>query len=176
MASAGFRCVDAAQDLFGSSVAIDGSTVIAGAPSDDVGANPNQGSAVVFFSENENENENVAPVAAGCDGVPATIVGTGGSDTLNGNGANDVIVGRGGDDRITAGGGIDRVCGGSGNDTIDVGSARRTAATARAAATPRPPASRRSACPGHDRWARRREAARRPRRVHSGAERGRADD
>ena len=39
-----------AQDQLGISVAIDGNTVVAGAPFDDVGIKANQGSAVVFFA------------------------------------------------------------------------------------------------------------------------------
>jgi Ca2+-binding RTX toxin-like protein len=61
-------------------------------------------------------------VRAGCDGVPATIVGTAGNDTLDGTGGNDVIVGLGGNDTIDAGSGDDRVCGGSGRDGIEAGS------------------------------------------------------
>ena len=38
----------AANDFLGSSVAVDGSTIVAGAPGDDVGSNENQGSASVF--------------------------------------------------------------------------------------------------------------------------------
>ena len=38
----------AAGDILGSSVAIDGETILAGAPGDDVGATPDQGSASVF--------------------------------------------------------------------------------------------------------------------------------
>ncbi len=61
-------------------------------------------------------------VRAGCDGVPATIVGTAGNNTINGTGGNDVIVGLGGNDEIRSGSGNDRVCGGSGRDEIASGS------------------------------------------------------
>ena len=40
----------AADDGLGSSVAVDGATVLAGAPGDDVGANRDQGSASIFFA------------------------------------------------------------------------------------------------------------------------------
>jgi YVTN family beta-propeller protein len=61
-------------------------------------------------------------ITPGCDGVPATRVGTTGSDTLSGTNGNDVIVALGGNDTIDAGSGNDLVCGASGNDTIDLGS------------------------------------------------------
>ncbi len=61
-----------------------------------------------------------APVAT-CEGKPATIVGTTGSDTLVGTGGDDVIVGLGGDDDITGGGGNDLVCGGGGDDKLQGG-------------------------------------------------------
>ena len=61
-------------------------------------------------------------VAAGCDGVAATRIGTAANNVLAGTGGNDVIVGLGGNDTIDAGSGNDRVCGGSGNDEIEAGS------------------------------------------------------
>jgi Ca2+-binding RTX toxin-like protein len=194
-----------AGDRLGASAAISGTTIVGGAPRDDVGDNDAQGSAVVFFAEDNqppvavddvysvigggvlnapapgvlgNDSDpdgdpltaqvvsppasgtlslnpdgsltytpgedtvgsvtftyqasdgtatsNIATVtitvAAGCDGVAATRVGTAGSNVLTGTGGNDVIVGLGGNDTIDAGSGNDRVCGGSGNDTIDAGS------------------------------------------------------
>jgi len=45
-----FAADGANNDQLGSSVAIDGDTVVAGAPLDDVGTNVDQGSAVVFFA------------------------------------------------------------------------------------------------------------------------------
>jgi VCBS repeat-containing protein len=61
-------------------------------------------------------------VTAGCDGRPATIVGTSANNNLNGTGGNDVIVGLGGNDSIDAGSGNDIICGGSGNDDVANGS------------------------------------------------------
>lgn len=68
----------------------------------------------------------VAPVT--CHGVPATIVGTDGSDHLVGTrhrdvivalaGSPDVIKARGGNDLVCAGQGKDVVYGGSGNDVV----------------------------------------------------------
>lgn len=59
-------------------------------------------------------------LAAGwtCNGTPATIVGTSGSDTLMGTPGADVIVAREGDDTIHGLGGDDIVCAGKGNDVI----------------------------------------------------------
>ena len=193
-----------AGDWLGASAAIDGTTIVGGAPRDDVGESNAQGSAVVFFADNQppvavddgysvigggvlnvpapgvlgNDSDPdgdpltaqlVTPpasgtlslnpsgsftytpgedvvgsvtftyqasdgtatsnpatvtitVAAGCDGVAATRVGTPGNNVLNGTSGNDVIVGLGGNDTIDAGSGNDRVCGGSGNDEIEVGS------------------------------------------------------
>lgn len=61
--------------------------------------------------------------AATCRGVPATIVGTPGSDKLVGTGGPDVIAGLGGGDSVTAGAGRDLVCSGGGNDRVDGGAA-----------------------------------------------------
>jgi VCBS repeat-containing protein len=65
-------------------------------------------------------------VRAGCDGRPATQVGTAGNDTLGGSGGNDVIVGLGGNDTIEPGSGTDIVCGGSGRDSVRAGSGNDT--------------------------------------------------
>jgi FG-GAP repeat len=54
----------AASDFFGSSVAIDGDTIVAGAPGDDVGATPDQGSASAFAA-----GSNLPP---DCSAVAAT--------------------------------------------------------------------------------------------------------
>jgi uncharacterized delta-60 repeat protein len=60
-----------------------------------------------------------APPPPACLGrLPATIVGTSGSDTLTGTPGTDVIVGLGGDDTIDGLGGDDRICGGDGNDVL----------------------------------------------------------
>jgi hypothetical protein len=51
-----------------------------------------------------------------CQGIEATIVGTGARDDLTGTRGRDVIVGLGGWDRIDGLGGDDVVCGGTGTD------------------------------------------------------------
>lgn len=58
---------------------------------------------------------------AGCNGTPATIVGTSGNDTIFGTALRDVIQGLGGNDTITGYYDNDRICGGGGNDTISGG-------------------------------------------------------
>lgn len=56
-----------------------------------------------------------------CDGLAATVVGTGGNDTLVGTDGPDVIVALDGDDIIEGLGGDDVLCGGSGVDVITGG-------------------------------------------------------
>jgi hypothetical protein len=56
-----------------------------------------------------------------CNGKPATIVGTDGSDDLDGTQGPDVIVGLGGNDFTSGLGGNDVICGGPGNDLLDGG-------------------------------------------------------
>ncbi len=53
-----------------------------------------------------------------CNGIPATIVGTPGSETIEGTAGADVIAAREGDDTIRGLGGDDIICAGKGNDTI----------------------------------------------------------
>ncbi|MGH8582446.1 MAG: choice-of-anchor Q domain-containing protein [Gammaproteobacteria bacterium] len=53
-----------------------------------------------------------------CDGLPATIIGTDGSEALVGTNGPDVIHGLGGNDVIQGRGGNDVLCGGSGNDVL----------------------------------------------------------
>jgi hypothetical protein len=53
-----------------------------------------------------------------CDGVVATVVGTGGADRLSGTAGRDVVAGLGGDDVVDALGGDDLVCGGPGADRL----------------------------------------------------------
>lgn len=55
---------------------------------------------------------------AGCNGLTATITGTGGNDTITGTSGNDVIMGGLGDDIINGLGGDDVICGSGGNDQI----------------------------------------------------------
>jgi Ca2+-binding RTX toxin-like protein len=59
-----------------------------------------------------------------CDGVTATVVGTGGPDTLTGTPQRDVVVGLGGDDVIEGLGGNDLLCGGAGADRLVGGPGR----------------------------------------------------
>jgi hypothetical protein len=58
-----------------------------------------------------------------CLGLPATKVGTEGSNVINGTSGADVIVGLGGNDKIKGRGGRDLLCGGAGNDTLTGGRA-----------------------------------------------------
>jgi Ca2+-binding RTX toxin-like protein len=85
---------------------------------------------VTAFGEDEAGNLYLADYSGGkiyqikdtyCAGVPATIVGTSGSNTLSGTPGADVIQGLGGSDNISSGGGNDRICGGTGNDTLSGG-------------------------------------------------------
>jgi len=59
-----------------------------------------------------------------CNGLPATIVGTSGSDVIEGTSGDDVIAGLSGHDTIFGRGGDDEICGGSGNDIIFGGGGR----------------------------------------------------
>ena len=61
-------------------------------------------------------------VQAGCEGRPATIIGTSGADNLSATSGDDVILALGGDDVIDSGSGNDIVCAGSGNDRVQGGS------------------------------------------------------
>jgi uncharacterized repeat protein (TIGR01451 family) len=61
--------------------------------------------------------------ASTCRGVPATIVGTPGSDRLIGTGGPDVIAALGGGDTVIAEAGQDLVCSGGGNDRVVAGPA-----------------------------------------------------
>ncbi|HEX5762886.1 MAG TPA: CARDB domain-containing protein [Solirubrobacterales bacterium] len=61
--------------------------------------------------------------ASTCRGVPATIVGTPGSDRLVGTGGPDVIAGLGGGDTVISEAGRDLVCSGGGNDRVVAGPA-----------------------------------------------------
>jgi Ca2+-binding RTX toxin-like protein len=53
-----------------------------------------------------------------CDGKPATIIGTDGSDNRGGTRGPDVIVGLGGGDVVKPGAGNDVICGGKGTDVL----------------------------------------------------------
>jgi len=106
----------ASEGAAGNDVALDSDTVVMGSPSDDFGANFNQGSAYVF------ELSNLPPPQ--CFGAHATIVGTNGRDRLNGTTGNDIIVGLGGNDIINGLGGKDLICGGEGRDKLNGGKGR----------------------------------------------------
>jgi RTX calcium-binding nonapeptide repeat (4 copies) len=56
-----------------------------------------------------------------CNGLVATIVGTGANNTINGTAGRDVIAGLGGADTIDGKGGDDVICGGDGPDTLSGG-------------------------------------------------------
>ena len=62
-----------------------------------------------------------AQTSATCNGLTATIVGSGGDDVLEGTDGDDVIVAFGGNDRIDSGEGDDVICGNSGDDQIWAG-------------------------------------------------------
>jgi hypothetical protein len=53
-----------------------------------------------------------------CQGRPATLVGTGGSDTLSGTPGHDLIAGLGGNDKLSGLAGNDLICGGAGKDRL----------------------------------------------------------
>jgi CotH kinase protein/RTX calcium-binding nonapeptide repeat (4 copies) len=59
-----------------------------------------------------------------CKGIPATIIGTNGSDVPSGTPARDVIVGLGGNDKLSGLAGNDLICGGTGKDTLKGGKGR----------------------------------------------------
>jgi glucose/arabinose dehydrogenase len=56
-----------------------------------------------------------------CKGIPATIIGTNGSDVRSGTPGRDVIVGLGGNDKLSGLAGNDLICGGPGKDTLKGG-------------------------------------------------------
>jgi len=59
------------------------------------------------------------PLAAQtCEGLPATLTGTDGSDSLLGTAGDDVIVTLGGNDLVDGAGGNDVICGGDGDDIL----------------------------------------------------------
>jgi glucose/arabinose dehydrogenase len=59
-----------------------------------------------------------------CKGIPATIIGTDGSDVPSGTPGRDVIVGLGGNDKLSGLAGNDLICGGPGRDTLKGGKGR----------------------------------------------------
>lgn len=59
-----------------------------------------------------------------CQGIKATIVGSGSGETLTGTSRRDIIAGLGGNDVINGGGGNDVICGGTGDDTLRGGGGR----------------------------------------------------
>jgi uncharacterized protein YkwD len=61
-----------------------------------------------------------------CNGLQATIYGTGNDDMLEGTPGNDVIAGLGGNDVIYGLGGKDVICGGNGDDVVSGGSGNDT--------------------------------------------------
>jgi hypothetical protein len=63
---------------------------------------------------------------ATCKGLPATIVGTDGSDVRTGSLGQDVIAGLGGNDTLSGIAGNDVICGGAGRDTLRGGKGKDT--------------------------------------------------
>jgi Ca2+-binding RTX toxin-like protein len=61
-----------------------------------------------------------------CEGQPATVVGTAGTDNLDGTGAADVVTALADSDKVLARAGNDLVCGGPGNDRLKGGPGRDT--------------------------------------------------
>jgi DNA-binding beta-propeller fold protein YncE len=61
------------------------------------------------------------PPQVNCNGLKATIVGTGRAETIRGTGKRDVIAAGAGDDKVKALGGKDVVCGEGGRDDLDGG-------------------------------------------------------
>ncbi|MEO1056059.1 MAG: ExeM/NucH family extracellular endonuclease [Actinomycetota bacterium] len=62
------------------------------------------------------------PPVPTCNGLPATHVGTDGSDVIYGTSGADVIVSLGGNDTIVSFSGADTICSGDGNDVVFSGS------------------------------------------------------
>jgi len=63
---------------------------------------------------------------ATCKGLPATIVGTAGSDVRTGSLGRDVIAGLGGNDTLSGIAGSDVICGGAGRDLLKGGKGKDT--------------------------------------------------
>ncbi len=61
-----------------------------------------------------------------CKGLPATIVGTNGSDVRTASQGRDVIAGLGGNDTLSGLGGSDVICGGAGKDLLKGGKGKDT--------------------------------------------------
>ena len=127
----------AAADNLGWSVALEGDTILAGAPYDDAGANANQGSASIFFAAADQAGQHGRrlrrrrsdqrhPGRGPINGTPGddVINGTAGDDVINCGAGDDVVNGGGGDDVINCGRGNDRVSGGPGDDRINGESGR----------------------------------------------------
>ena len=115
----------------GFAVALDGDTIVAGAPNDeDFGFSA--GAAYVFDSTQTQPlsycNNLVVTVILAAGDLPTTgddvILGTSGPDVINAGAGNDTICAGGGDDTINAGNGADTVFAGEGGDTIQAGQGR----------------------------------------------------
>lgn len=89
-----------------------------------VGSSPGLDTIVARFTDNgrrrtSNEAINAwIPLELTCFGVPATIIGSKGSDIIYGTSGDDYIVGLEGNDIIYGMGGNDLICGGEGNDIL----------------------------------------------------------
>ncbi|MGI8804888.1 MAG: hypothetical protein ACR2IN_04250 [Thermoleophilaceae bacterium] len=73
---------------------------------------------VIDLAQANNEDFDSTKVVPQCDGLDATIAGTGGPDKITGTPNRDVIVALGGNDVVNGGGGDDVICGGANNDTL----------------------------------------------------------
>lgn len=89
----------------------DGSRVLLGTPNADM-PELNNGRLTVF---------DLGVPGPLCGGMPATLVGTAGSDRLIGTSGNDVIIGLQGNDIIKGLAGDDIICSGSGDDIVFAG-------------------------------------------------------
>ena len=135
-------------DALGFSVAVGGDTIVAGAPTDDIGPIASQGSASVFFPSvslppsppaGAGPAAGAAPKPGACanvrrgtgardtlSGTPFgdALLGLGGADLLSGLAGDDCLSGGPGADRLNGGPGSDRLRGGGGNDALAGGRGR----------------------------------------------------
>ncbi|HET9198805.1 MAG TPA: beta-propeller fold lactonase family protein [Solirubrobacterales bacterium] len=95
-----------------------------GGEEEEPGPDPDPGTGGGGGSGSSQPPAGILPVsgpAGKCNGLKATIVGTGGKDSLKGTGRRDVIAAGAGDDKVRGLGGNDVVCGEGGKDDLDGG-------------------------------------------------------